>query len=201
MTPTPDLTIRPARTAEAKQLGQMMVAGLDSRLNDLGPWFVTFLHRHMVVSDYCICLVAERDGNVVGYGAAFTNTSQCYRDFLLKKGVLAGIMMLPWLVLPRNLRTALSGLTYSGKAPQNDPAAELVSLVVSPAARRSGVGQALFQHILAALDQRGITQLKITTSTENKGANAFYERQGSQYLRSEPLYHDAQLNVYVHHLV
>jgi len=192
----PACALRPARVSDAPILARMMVEGLDSRLKDLGPWFVTYLHRHFVQSRHCLCLVAEQDGRILGYVATLISTRRFYREFLLRKGIGAALMMLPWLLWPRNLRTVTSGLTYFSGETHDDPETELVSLIVVPKARGLRVGSTLFQQTLARLRAAGTPRMMVCTSTENVAANAFYRKHNCRLAYSKPLYHDASINVF-----
>ena len=192
------VALRPGRPADVPGLAQLMLEDFDgSRLIELGPRFITLLHRHMVSSAHCICRVAEDAGRITGYIAVAPSTRAFYRDFVLRRGVLAACLVLTRMLQPAHLRTVLKGLTYFPQAPQADPAAEIVSFVIGPAARRSGVGSALFRNAVEALHARGIQQLKIMTAVDNDAANAFYRRHGARFVRSEPFYRDTRVNVYV----
>lgn len=190
------VTIRPASLKEAPVMAKMMGEGLDSRLSDLGPWFVKFLHRHMVASKYCACLVAQAENGIVGYAATLLSTKSFYREFFLQKGIVAGFLILPWLFTPKNIRTVLNAIRYSSQAGQDDPEAELASIVVLPEARGMGVGQKLYRRTIDELMNAGIAQLKISTPSDNKIANAMYLKQGCKYIRSEPFCHNVEVNVY-----
>ncbi len=194
---TPVCEVRPGRISDAPILAQMMVAGLDSRLNDLGPWFVTYLHRHFIQSRHCLCLVAEQDGRILGYAATLISTRRFYRQFLLHKGVAATLMVLPWLLWPSNLRTITSGLTYFSGENHDDPGTEMVSLIVIPEARGKGVGSTLFRQALARLHEAGTPRLMICTSTDNVAANSFYRQHNCRLAYIKPLYHDVNTNVYI----
>lgn len=188
--------IRPARAEEAPVMARLIGEGLNSRLNDLGPWFINFLHRHMVASALCTCLVAETTDGIVGYAAALHSTSKFYREFFLKKGLIAGLLILPWLFTAKNIRTVLNSTMYSSKANQEDPAAELISIVVLAEARGMGIGQKLLHATINDLKNAGITRLKITTPVDNKVANAMYLKQGCRCMRSEAFCHNVDVNVY-----
>jgi ribosomal protein S18 acetylase RimI-like enzyme len=175
----------------------MMVQQLNSRLGQLGPWLATLLHWHMATSRHCLCLVAEQDAAVVGYGSVLTATRRFNRSFLLSKGPISAVAVLPWMLRPSNVATVLRGLTYFPQTPMDDPPAELVSLVVSPIAQGVGVGSALFSELMARAKRHGIARVKICTDVENDGANRFYLRHGCRLLRSERLYRDSHVNVYV----
>jgi ribosomal protein S18 acetylase RimI-like enzyme len=195
---TNQIELRQARLEDAPTLAKMMVEGLNSRLNNLGPGVVVILHRHMITSVHCLCLVAERQGMIMGYVSVLTSTRRFYREFLLRRGIRCALIALPRLFNPSNLHTILRGITYFPRTPQNDPEAELVSLIVSRTAQRGGVGAALFRGAVEQLRSRGITALKICTGTDNEGANALYLRNNCKLIRSEPLYQDSRINVYVY---
>jgi ribosomal-protein-alanine N-acetyltransferase len=54
--------------------------------------------------------------------------------------------------------------------------AELVSLAVDPAARRSGAAKALIESTLRRLRRANVTRLILMVKVTNEGARAFYER-------------------------
>jgi ribosomal protein S18 acetylase RimI-like enzyme len=179
----------------------MMASELDTRLGDLGPRFLRFLYRCMILSDHSLCLVAERNGQIVGHFTVLTSRRNFFRQFVLRKGLLAALMLLPWLLRPRNLQTAITGLTFSRNAAQDDPDAEAASLIVVSTAHRTGVGKALFEAILAELRKKGIRRMRSTTSPHNEAANALHKRQGGVLLRTEPFYRGESINVYVFDIV
>lgn len=194
------IELRSARVADATELAELMVKGLSSRLHALGPEVVVILHRQMITSKYCLCIVAERHGKVVGYIAALS-TREFYREFLLHKGFICALIALPRLFKPANLHTAVRSITYFPRSPHEDPETELVSLVVGEGAQRCGVGAALFERLVEELRLKEVRAFKACTSTENDAANALYRRQKCRLIRQEPFYRDNQINVYVYELV
>jgi len=56
--------------------------------------------------------------------------------------------------------------------------AELISIAVEPGHRRSGIGEAMLLHTIAALRARGATKLELMVSVENPAAIRFYRRHG-----------------------
>ena len=200
MTPSPPtaVSIRPGRPEDAPRLAALMVEGLQTRFSHLGNGVVRLLHQHMIASRHCLCLVAERGGRVAGYAAVILSGRKFYREFLIRRGVLCGLLALPRLISPSNLRTVWAALTYFPAAGSDDPEAELVSLVVGKESRGSGVGRDLWDGLVLALQSRGIPKLKITTDVRNEAANRMYSNRGCRLVRTQPLYHDSQLNVYVY---
>ena len=195
-----DTVIREGLRADAPRLAELMEEGLRTRFSDLGPSVVTLLHRHMITSRHCLCVVAERAGRVVGYAAVLTSGGDFYREFLLRKGVLCGLLALPRLFRLSNLRTVYTAMTYFPAAGHDDPSAELVSLVVDRTAQGSGVGRDIWEGIIRGLKSRGIAEFKITTDVGNERANRMYQARGCRLVREEPLYHDSKVNVYFYRL-
>ena len=196
------ITIRPARPAEAAPLASLMTDAISwGRLGDLGPGFVRLLHTHLITSRHSVCLVAEDNGRLLGYIAASTDTSRFYREFLVRHGLRAGLLVLPRLWRPRNLATTLRGLTHFPSAPADDPPSEALSFAVQRGIKERGIGSQLFHAIIAALKERGVAAVKFATvASDNVAGNAFYQKLGCRLVRTVPFYRESLVNVYVYQL-
>jgi ribosomal protein S18 acetylase RimI-like enzyme len=191
-------TVRFAQPHEARVLARLMAEMIpDSRMSELGQPFLTLLHRHMIASRHCICIVAERHGIILGYAASALDTTSFYREFMLRRGPAAAALLFFKLFQPRQLQTIIRALTYAPQASANDPAAELLSIAVRPDAIQSGVGKAIFAATVDELRMRRIPSVKIVTGAGNDRANRFYRRVGAELLRSVPFYKNSQVNVWV----
>lgn len=195
---SPDqVVLRTGRLEDEPVLTRLLTQDFEgSRLVRLGPRFLRLLHRHILTSEHSICLIAERGGEVVGAGALVTSSSRFNRSFVVRKGVRSALATAPYLLRPSNLKTLLKGLTYFSGRRSNDADAEVITLIVSATATRSGIGARLFQALAAEARRRGVTRFKLITSTENEASNAFYARQGCIRLRTDPFYRDTTVNVY-----
>lgn len=71
--------------------------------------------------------------------------------------------------------------------------AELTRFYVDPAARGSGIGQALFDACRTWCRERGTPALLINVFGDNHRGRAFYERQGARLIRDEPTWVGDQL--------
>lgn len=193
------VSVRPARPADAPVLTRIQIETIDwGELKNLGPAFFTLLHRHFITSRLALCYVAERDGEVIGYAAWSFDTRRFYRQFVLKYGVLAALLVLPRLLNPHNLRPLIRGLTYTRDAHPDDPAAEMLFFSVAPKGRHGGVGRALFTPMLAELRRRGVRRLLArTVSPHNTTAIRFYESLGFHKMREERFYSDTQIHPYI----
>jgi len=68
--------------------------------------------------------------------------------------------------------------------------AELVSVAVDPAARRTGAAKALMDSTLRRLRLRGVSRLGLTVKVTNETARAFYERYGFEKVRIVRAYYE-----------
>lgn len=68
------------------------------------------------------------------------------------------------------------------------PPAELLSIMVKPEMRRTGVGALLVVTLLAECQRRGIAALDVTVDAANAGAQRFYVRHGFAYADTFMLY-------------
>ena len=175
-----------------------MTEQLRTRFGELGHGVVTLLHRQMATSRHSLCLVAERGGRIAGYATVLISGRKFNREFLIRKGLLCGLVALPRLFRLSNLRTVLTALTYFPAVPANDPEAELVSIVVDQDLHGQGVGSDLWEAIVKRLAECKVAELKICTDVRNERANRMYQNRGCVLLRKEPLYHDSEVNVYVY---
>lgn len=196
------LRFRSGHVKDASTLARMMAEEINwGRLRDLGHSFLTLLHRHMIVSDYSICYVAEQNDETIGYIAGTTDVSKFYREFLLRYGLIAMIILLPKIFHPRRIKIILRGLTYFHGAYPEDPKAEMLSFAVWSKVQKSGIGTTLLNTILKEFKVRGTTAIKFgTVEATNEVANAFYRRIGCELVRTIPFYNDSQVNVYVYNI-
>ena len=140
MTHQDPFRIRPARAVDAPILADIMTEEINwGRLRHLGNRFITTLHRHMINSNHAVCFVAERDGEIIGYGAGVADISKFYRQFLWRYGIIASVTLLPKLVQPQQFKTIVRGFTYFPDAHPDDPKAEIISFAVRSKTKKSGV--------------------------------------------------------------
>ncbi len=194
------IAIRPAQASEAGELAKILIDEVSwGRLPELGLAFNTLLHRHFIDSRYAICLVAEREGEILGYGAGLTDTRAFHRDFILRKGLRAGVLLLPYLLKWRNLQTIIRALTYFPEAPKDDPPAEIACLNVRHRYQKLKLGTKIFFALMESYKVRNIKSVKIGHVDPNKKhAVAFWESLGTRYLRSERFYRHNEVRVYAY---
>jgi ribosomal protein S18 acetylase RimI-like enzyme len=86
----------------------------------------------------------------------------------------------------RSVQTALYPLFVHQS--DNVPAAELLSIMVEPAARSQGVGGLLMAAFLQTCRNRGLEAVTVTVDAANDGAQRFYARHGFTPWRDITLY-------------
>jgi ribosomal protein S18 acetylase RimI-like enzyme len=144
------VTVRPAKPADLDAIGRLG-ALLVRTHHDFDParfiaatpqterGYASFLGTQLAEPDV-IVLVAERDGDIVGYTYAGIEG----RDYMSLRG----------------------------------PAGALYDIVVDPAHRGHGIGKALLDATLAALESRGAPQVVLSTAERNDVAQRLFARAG-----------------------
>ncbi len=135
----------------------------------------------------CCNLVAEEEGEVLGYILGSCRPLELLPYFLLKlPGILLGLLLgrygWPWPYLVYLLRLLL----YPGpKAPYRDFPAHL-HIAVDPKAQGQGVGRALLEGFLACLKAKGVKGVQLSTTRANRAARALYRRLGFRLWAKRP---------------
>jgi len=73
---------------------------------------------------------------------------------------------------------------------RDGPAGHIITLDVSPGARRRGMGRALLEAAQASLARHGVREVELETSTVNEGAIAFWEQHGYRACGILPNYYE-----------
>lgn len=149
-------------------------------LATLGVPFLALMYRAIDEAVDSVLLTEERDGRVVGFVSGSLGMGPIYRRMLRRPYALAWVLW-PSLLRPARVRRIFDILRY-GK--QNDdsvalPEAELLSIVVDPAARGSGVAERLYRRLEDHFRERGIPAFRITVGDALAPAHRFYLRVGA----------------------
>jgi glycosyltransferase involved in cell wall biosynthesis/ribosomal protein S18 acetylase RimI-like enzyme len=177
----PGIELRFARVADAPRLASLHRSELqESFLASLGQTFLTRLYRRIICSRDAFAIVASTDDlPIAGFLAATENTAALYRRFLARDGLVAGAAALPELI--RSSRHVLETLHY-GSAPSAPlrklPAAELLSVAVTPEVRGRGVGRALVNACQLEWARRGVATTRVVVAASNATAIGLYHACG-----------------------
>lgn len=146
-------------------------------LPTLGNRFLTRLYARMVQTPGTFARVAVVDQQVVGFVAGTENTRALYRAFIVRDGIIAGILALPQIL--RSLGRVLETLRYPAKASQQAfPAAEILTVAVDASYSGQGIGRQLVNAAVQEFDQRAVGAVKVVAAAHNRAAEALYKGAG-----------------------
>jgi len=175
-------------------------------LSRLGDAFLANLYLGIAAApDAVVWVAVDQDDRVLGFVSGTTDTRICYRQVLLRRGWLLGLLAVPSLVHPANIRHIIETLRYpreqeadhAEKAETTHQEAELLSIAVNPEARGLGLGRKLVQILEQSLRERQYRgAYRVVTSAADPQSNAFYLGVGFR-LQREFLHHDHAMNEYI----
>jgi glycosyltransferase involved in cell wall biosynthesis len=188
-----DVTIRPATHADIPAMAAMHASIMTRAfLPKLGEPFLRVLFRALVEDPDSPTLVAERDGEVIGYTSASVSVPAFRRRFVRRYGVRAALAAAPRLVRPGVVRRAVELLRYPDIT-RDLPDAECTLIGVRPKTPW-GLGGALKSATLTALGDRGVTAAKGFVFQDNLAMRLVAEQAGGR-LTSELSLHDGMPSV------
>lgn len=174
----------------------------DFFLTFLGPSFLRLLYHNIVVDPEGILLVAEVDGTVAGFVAGVTHQDGFYRRLIRRQkwsfawAALGAALRRP-AIIPRLWRA----LQRPSDAAESTAGACLMSIAVSPAFQRQGIGKQLVEAFCQELAARGEMAVCLTTDRDhNEAANHFYQRLNFKLVRSFTTPEGRAMNEYVRNL-
>ena len=167
-----DVTVRVATPADARRLAELHSARIsEGFLAQLGVRFVERLYRRIVASPDAFVYVATSADGVVGFVAGASDVARLYRRFLVRDGIVAGVVAAPRLL--RSWRRVFETLRYPARA-EDLPAAEILALAVDAPVARRGVGRQLVAAALEEFGRRGVVSAKVVAGADNRAALALY---------------------------
>ena len=161
----------------------------------LGPTFLRAYHRTFLTSPAGVALLAERDGEVVGFVFGTVDEATHYRHVVRRDRRLLVVHGLFALVrrpdqAARFVRTRLyryaRGMVRLSRLPDTTPATKqadprtgvLSHMAVCSSLQRSGTGTLLLEGFTSTARAQGTKTLQLATASDNVTAQKFYERCG-----------------------
>lgn len=168
--------VRRATRADVETMAELHAGRLDEGfLTTLGPRFLAHLYRCIIDSVDAFAYVATEDGRVVGFSAAALDLGRLYREFMVRRGVVAALGAAPR--LPAAWRRILETLRYPSDT-EDLPLAEILAVAVEANQTRTGVGTLLVEATLAELVRRDVLSARVVAGAHNTAALGLYERCG-----------------------
>jgi len=187
-----DVAIRRARPADVPTIVDLHRQDLPTAFHTfLGERFLRQLFLAQVGDPGCVALVADRDGEVVGYASAMVSMRAFRRRFLLRHGFAACLAAAPKLVRPGVARRVLETLTYPEQT-RDLPDAEMAFIGVRPGIP-PGLGSELCRGLLSGLAELGVREAKGFVGRDNRAMNFMVRRLGF-VRRGEVTLHDGSPN-------
>ena len=188
--PPREIAVRAAVKEDSGRIAELHATGINEGfLASLGPRFLSRLYGRMAMSRRAFLLVAYdphdnpiRGGRqIMGFVAGTESVPRLYREFLLRDGLVAGVLAAPQLAraVPKLIETVRYGANdaQSGQ-PTGGTETELLSLAVAPEARRRGVGALLVDSFHSAARDSGSVSARVVVGATNDTAIRLYRNGG-----------------------
>ena len=186
------MLITPLAPEYASQAARLHIEGQPGTfLTALGQDVLTVVYRALPQSAGGFGFAAVSRGELLGYVSATTGVGGLFVEMAARRlpellpPLLRRYAQNPTLAL-RSAQTALYPLFVHEDA--EGPSAELLSIMVEPAARSQGIGGVLMAAFLQACRNRGLHAVTVTVDAANGGAQRFYARHGFTPWRTITLY-------------
>lgn len=191
-------TVRQMRPEDAPAVARHHQIGIPTGvLAELRPSVLARVYRALEEgNDGFVFVGADPAGNVAGFVSGVTDVGRMYRQVILRNFWTFAALGLRYALSPRMIRRLLNTLFYPAKVVGEYPRAELLSIVIDPAAQGSGLGTALLQALLTEFRRRGVDQIKVMVRADFARANGYYRKHGFT-LAGQIVTHGYPANVYV----
>ena len=157
----------------------------DFFLTSLGKDFLTFYYTSFIKSKETVSMVAEDEGNVVGFSAA-TKLCKGFNIRLIKQNLFSFSLLSIKLLFtnPEALIRLVKNLTKKGDSVEDyEDYAELYSIGVDSRQQGKGVGKKLLAKTEIVLKEEGVERVSLTTDYDNnESAVGFYHSMGYETL-------------------
>jgi ribosomal protein S18 acetylase RimI-like enzyme len=172
-----DLAIRSGSESDAPAVASLHAGQItEGFLSFLGPGFLARLYRRIVRSPDSFLLVAESEGQVVGFIAGTADVGALYRTFLWRDGPGAALGAAGRLL--RSWRRVIETLRHgSGDVGRGD-GVELLAIAVDPGCQGRGIGGELVAAFLGRVGTGPEAEAYVVVASDNAGAIALYQRAG-----------------------
>jgi glycosyltransferase involved in cell wall biosynthesis/ribosomal protein S18 acetylase RimI-like enzyme len=188
--------IRPARVGDVGAIARLHAEVLPTAfLPMLGEPFLRELFRALVRDPRSIAVVADRDGEVVGYAGGMLSVRGFRRRLVRRHWPRLLAAAAPRLVRPSVLRRLLQTAGYP-KIAEGLPDSETAFLGVRRATA-PGLGGELTREVLDGLAELGAEEVKGFVARDNRAMNHMMRRLGFEQRAEIAIHDDRPSNVYV----
>lgn len=154
-------------------------------LTNLGLPFLRVLYRGYLKDEKSGIIIAERNGNLVGFIAYSLDYSSFFK-YLIKRHLLQFALCSIGAVIrhPFYIRRLLGAFKKSETVTKEEPYVELASICVDPMMEGNGIGTKLIDYLINSIDFDKYAYINLETDAENnEKANLFYLNNGFKLFR------------------
>lgn len=189
--------IRTARPTDVPSIVRLHMQVIPSTafLPLLGQGFMAQIFREHIDDPESVVVVAEREGEVIGYSTGVASLSAFRRRFIVRQGMAAAVAAAPRLVRPTVLRKVLETFRYP-EMTRGLPEAEWNFIGVKPGTA-PGLGPELGRETLDGLAERGVHEVKGYVAHDNKVMHWMLQRMGFELVGDVALHEGQPSSVYV----
>jgi len=190
--------VKPLAKTHARAVAELHRTGIRTGfLSSLGSMFLRQLYAAIPSCPAGFGRVwQEPGGEVLGFIACAESTGRLYKQGLWRRGVRMALPLIRFAVRPSVIKRIWQTLRYPSQVGDDLPPAEVLSIVVSEAARGKGVGKALVCSAFDELARRGMDAVKVAVWAENDPGNRFYQSCGFALALTRE-HHGLPMNIYV----
>lgn len=166
-------------------------------LAELRPTVLARVYQALADGDDSFVFVGtDSADDVVGFVSGVTDVGRMYRRVIRRNLWTFATLGLQYAFSPRMIGRLLNTLIYPAKVVGQYPRAELLSIVIDPAAQGRGLGTALLRALLAEFRTRGVDRIKVMVRADFARANGYYRKHGFT-LAGQIASHGYPANIYV----
>lgn len=185
-TVNPDIMakIRPMTKEDVPRVAQLHALAMGKSLwAQLGERFLREIYRALLKSEHFLGFVYQEDGQIEGFIAGSRNSKIMMRSAFLRRGYRLGLAALLGLRNPEVLKQLTETAKYFRRSQANlsdEILAESLFCSFTPKLRGKKVAGHINKVLFDQLFLEGHQQIKITTETDNVGANRQLKSWGFQ---------------------
>jgi ribosomal protein S18 acetylase RimI-like enzyme len=176
-----DLLIRPMQPQDARDVVNIHLDSFENFfLSSLGSEFLRLFYTAILEDESGISIVCEMEGKVAGFVVGTDRPSGFYKRLISKNIFSFGLAALPTAIKnPGQFPRLVRSLQVPQQYQKPDKQANLMSLAVSPAAQKKGIGRALIEEFANQCSRRRVDIINLTTDAQNNDqVNSFYQKFG-----------------------
>jgi len=191
--------IRPMQADDSPRIAELHVSGIPTGfISSLGVKAVSAIYTRVVAEGTSFGLVAEQDGDIVGFVAFSSNLPRLYKTMILKSGLPLVVKMVRKFFSLRAITKICQTLLYPCRTRRLAlPTAELLAVVVSTQHQGHGLAKKLVFEGLRLCVGWHVNEVKVLVSQENAAANRLYLACGFELMNTFDS-HGVPSNIYVY---